>query len=433
MDDDNVTDSGVPSFEQWMAFYNETVAFERKIGIIIPSIFALIIVIGVVGNLLVVVVALNRAMRNSTNTLIIGLAISDLMFLLLCVPFTAIDYALPVWIFPEWTCSMINFFQHISAYCSVWTLTLMALDRYLAVVFPVDSLTLRSPKNTIVALVVVYTIIVATQIPVGLMHGIYTYDFIVEKRSTCAIVKIATNNATLTFARTYFITFNVFGYILPLGISVLLYWRMLRRLWDTPRPGHGNNMNGSIRSRPETRRTKRKVTRLVLCVLVIWAVCWLPLNVCFFVSGLSYPETLVMKGGVIMVIVQISSQVLAYTNSCLNPILYALMSENFRKGFIRVICTIGRKLTMNTYCVEGDKQMRLEFTTCNNTTVTNSIKRFQGSPRSAGKAFSERSLLLKDRVNGPHKKAFEMAQDTVVEELQLVITSDDLQMRCLSR
>ncbi|EPB79356.1 7 transmembrane receptor [Ancylostoma ceylanicum] len=350
MDDDgNVSDPG-PTFEQWMAFYNDTKEFERKIGIIIPSIFALIIVVGIVGNLLVVVVALNRAMRNSTNTLIIGLAISDLMFLLLCVPFTAIDYALPVWIFPEWTCSMINFFQHISAYCSVWTLTLMALDRYLAVVYPVDSLTLRSPRNTIIALVVVYTIIVATQIPVGLMHGIYSYDFIIEKRSTCAIV------------RTYFITFNVFGYILPLGISVFLYWRMLRRLWDTPRPGNSNATNGSLRSRPETRRAKRKVTRLVLCVLVIWAVCWLPLNVCFFVSG-----------------------------------------------FIRVICTIGRKLTMNACCKEDDKQMRLEFTTCNNTTVSTSIRRFQTSAK--GKGFSERSLLLRDRPKPAHKKAFEMAQD----------------------
>ncbi|VDO18322.1 unnamed protein product [Heligmosomoides polygyrus] len=79
MDDDNSTNDG-PSFEQWMAFYNETVAFERKIGIIIPSIFALIIVVGVVGNLLVVVVALNRAMRNSTNTLIIGKILNMLCF-----------------------------------------------------------------------------------------------------------------------------------------------------------------------------------------------------------------------------------------------------------------------------------------------------------------------------------------------------------------
>ncbi|CAI5456088.1 unnamed protein product [Caenorhabditis angaria] len=330
-------------------FYNETVRFERKIGIIIPSIFALIILIGVIGNVLVVVVAFGRQMRNSTNTLIIGLAISDLCFLLLCVPFTAVDYAAPKWLFPEWTCSMINFFQHTSAYCSVWTLTLMAVDRYMAVVYPVESITLRTPKNTMIALIVVYAIIIASQIPVGNMHGIYTYLFIWEERSACAILSIATGEASKTVALSYFFTFNIFGYVLPLGISIFLYWRMLRRLWDTPRPGNVQptisprrsggefNSSGSIRNRPEARRAKKKVTRLVLCVLITWALCWLPLNICFFISGIVYPDTLVIAYGVIMVIFQISSQVLAYTNSCLNPILYAMMSKSFREGFIRVI------------------------------------------------------------------------------------------------
>ncbi|KAK6029179.1 hypothetical protein OSTOST_04719, partial [Ostertagia ostertagi] len=55
------------------------------------------------------------------------------------------------------------------------------------------------------------------------------------------------------------------------------------------------------------------------------------------------------------------------------------------------------------------KQTRMEFTTCNNTTTSNSIKRFQATPRAAGKAFSERSLLLRDRSN-THRRAFEMAQ-----------------------
>lgn len=39
-------------------------------------------------------------------------------------------------------------------------------------------------------------------------------------------------------------TFNVFGYVLPLGISVVLYGLMLRKLWDMPRPGNSQSVGG---------------------------------------------------------------------------------------------------------------------------------------------------------------------------------------------
>uniref|UniRef100_A0A914Z9Y4 G-protein coupled receptors family 1 profile domain-containing protein n=1 Tax=Panagrolaimus superbus TaxID=310955 RepID=A0A914Z9Y4_9BILA len=272
------------------------------------------------------------------------------MFLTLCVPFTAIDYAYPKWVLPTWTCNMINYLQHSSAYFSVWTLTLMAADRFLAVCYPVESMTLRNPTNTCVALIVTYTLILLSQIQVGKIHDVYDYTFIAENRSACSIVSIAKGEASVTEARIYFFAFNIFGYVLPLGITCVLYYLMLKKLWYTPRPGGGSSKNtGSIRSRPETIRAKRKVTRLVLCVVVIWAVCWFPLNLCFFFSGVVYPDTLVMRGGKPIVIIQISSQVLAYANSCLNPILYALVSDNFRKGFIRVICVAANRLTFASY------------------------------------------------------------------------------------
>lgn len=56
-----------------LKIYNETKAFEKLVGFLIPSIFTIIIIVGLFGNLLVIVVALNRQMRNSTNTLIIGI------------------------------------------------------------------------------------------------------------------------------------------------------------------------------------------------------------------------------------------------------------------------------------------------------------------------------------------------------------------------
>lgn len=74
----------------------------------------------------------------------------------------------------------------------------MAADRFLAVCFPVESMTLRNTSNTTVALAITYTAIVLSQIPVAQIHDIYEYDFIVETRSTCAIVRIATAEASVT-------------------------------------------------------------------------------------------------------------------------------------------------------------------------------------------------------------------------------------------
>lgn len=108
---DDFSEMDVDFRERMFEFYNETREFERRVGIIIPSIFTIVIIVGLVGNLLVIIVALNRQMRNSTNTLILGLTCSDLMFLTLCVPFTAIDYAFPVWVLPTWTCNAINYLQ----------------------------------------------------------------------------------------------------------------------------------------------------------------------------------------------------------------------------------------------------------------------------------------------------------------------------------
>jgi len=43
-------------------------------------------------------------------------------------------------------------------------------------------------------------------------------------------------------------------------------------------------------------------------------------------------------------VAKIAANCLAYTNSCVNPILYAFLSENFRKAFFRLVAC----------CVDGD-------------------------------------------------------------------------------
>jgi len=80
--------------------------FERTVRLVVPTVFGLVTVLGLVGNLLVIVVALRHHARNTTSVLIVGLAVADLVFIVICVPFTAAIYTLPVWPFGKLFCKV---------------------------------------------------------------------------------------------------------------------------------------------------------------------------------------------------------------------------------------------------------------------------------------------------------------------------------------
>ena len=71
----------------------------------------------------------NPQMRNTTNLLILNLAVADLLFILVCVPATASDYILMVWPFGLTWCRTVQYIIYVTAYVSIYTLVLMAADR----------------------------------------------------------------------------------------------------------------------------------------------------------------------------------------------------------------------------------------------------------------------------------------------------------------
>jgi allatostatin A receptor len=65
---------------------------------------------------------------------------------------------------------------------------------------------------------------------------------------------------------------------------------------------------------------------------VAFAICWAPIQIILVLKSLRLYDTTTLT-----VSIQIISHVLAYLNSCLNPFLYAFLSENFRKAFRKVM------------------------------------------------------------------------------------------------
>nr|CAD7393207.1 unnamed protein product [Timema cristinae] len=296
------------------------------VAIVVPILFGLIVLIGLFGNaLVVIVVAFNQQMRSTTNLLIINLAIADLLFIVFCVPFTATDYMLPYWPFGDVWCKIVQYLIVVTAYASVYTLVLMSLDRFLAVVHPITSMSVRTERNAITAIVVTWVLIVLASIPVYLSHGVTTYTYLSLEQTACIFledynkpafqVRPSTSSRTIFFATSY---------VIPLALICGLYLCMLMRLWRGVTPG------GHVSA--ESRRGKKRVTRMVVVVVAIFAVCWFPIQIILVLKSVNLYEITNTS-----VMIQIVSHVLAYMNSCVNPILYAFLSENFRKAFRKVI------------------------------------------------------------------------------------------------
>ncbi|XP_029039398.1 allatostatin-A receptor-like [Osmia bicornis bicornis] len=289
---------------------------ERIVEVVVPIFFGMIGIVGLVGNsLVVIVVAANPGMRSTTNILIINLAVADLLFVIFCIPFTATDFVLPFWPFGNVWCKIVQYLIIVTAYASVYTLVLMSLDRYLAVVHPITSMSWRTENHAILAICIAWAMIFAISTPALVVHGEFqdVDDSSSENLTACRI--LPQYNWPI-----FQMSFFLLSYLLPLMLICFFYICMLVRLW------RGERVSA------ESRRGRRRVTRLVLVVVGVFAFCWCPIQVILVTKSLNvYPLTSAT------IMVQIASHILAYTNSCVNPILYAFLSDSFRKAFRKII------------------------------------------------------------------------------------------------
>ncbi|XP_037548316.1 galanin receptor type 1b [Nematolebias whitei] len=284
-------------------------------AVVVPVVFGLIFVVGVVGNSLVMVV-IGRVKSSGgaralspTNIFILNLSAADLLFLLFCVPLHATIYSLPEWVFGAFLCSFGHFFSTVSMLVSIFTLVAMSVDRYIAVVRSKSSACVRSRRNAQVGLCVIWTMSLLCSIPVA-QHQVLTNHPSAPNSTFCW------ENWSGSSRFAYKVSVLLLGFVVPLLLICCCYTRVLCHLQKKMK-----NMS------KKSERSKRKTAQTVLLVITAFTICWMPHHIiAMWVEFGTFPLNDASFA------FRIVSHCLSYGNSCVNPVLYAFLSENFRKA-----------------------------------------------------------------------------------------------------
>ncbi|XP_019629020.1 PREDICTED: galanin receptor type 1-like [Branchiostoma belcheri] len=289
----------------------------RPESVIVPAIFAFIFCLGVFGNALVIAVLLRtgKEMQNTTNVFILNLSIADLFFIIFCVPFQATVYSLPEWVFGLFMCKFVHFCQCTTMLASIFNLVAMAIDRYLAVVHPVTSMDIRKPQSAWLAELVVWILAMGTASPYLVYYDIVNHGAKSEQEFCIEVWEEIENQ------RPVYIAFQfTFGYVLPLMIITICYCLVIKRLNATSKRSQAN-------------RAKKRITKMLIVVVVVFGICWLPHHIMhLWVNFGEFPYTMTTY------VLKLFSHCMAYANSCLNPIIYAFLSTEFRKAVGELAC-----------------------------------------------------------------------------------------------
>lgn len=182
--------------------------------------YAIIFLISVIGNTLVcIVIARIRRMRTVTNCFILNLAVADLAITCICIPFD-----IPVqennykWPYGALLCKILYPLQTIAMLASIFTLMAVGLNRFLAIVYPLQNqMTKRHAKGFISA--------------IWLLSALFTLPYILVLRFDEDTMFCEENwPVDVNYRKAYTLSLFLVQYVVPLTVITVAYLKIAREM-----------------------------------------------------------------------------------------------------------------------------------------------------------------------------------------------------------
>ncbi|MBN3295917.1 prolactin-releasing peptide receptor-like [Amia ocellicauda] len=283
-------------------------------AVIIP-LYAAVVIIGIIGNfLLVFVIVRMKKLHNVTNFLIGNLATSDVLMCTTCIPLTlAYVYEPKGWLFGHAMCYFVLFMQPVTVYVSIFTLTAIAVDRYMAIVHPLR----RRISLKLSAYLMLFIWILACCLAVPAMANTYYLELKDQGITICEEFWQSKESQRQAYA----FCLLLITYFLPLLVILISYIRISVKLKNRVMPGSVTQTQADW----DKARKKRTFCLLVI-VVVVFGISWLPLHIFNIIRDINIDRI----SKYYFNLVQLSCHWFAMSSVCYNPFIYAWLHDSFR-------------------------------------------------------------------------------------------------------
>ena len=281
-------------------------------------------VVALIGNIIIgIIVYRTRSMRKPINFFIVNMAMSDLLFPIVCFPYIVTEINFGYWLLSgpvgQALCKLYNFLVDVSALVSIQSLVLIAVDRFGAVVFPLRS-PLISSKRCRFFILTTWIIAVAANIPNAM-----TYELVEHKEGMVCVHKWNEVFGESLSYRNYIVSMLVIFWYVAMVLIAILYMTVVIKLKSQNIPGEG-----SANGREQQSRRQKNVLKMSIAIVVTFIVCWLPATIWWFFVLYAPDSTMTASCG--FQYFRVIAFCVAHSNSAINPCISFIFSGNYRQG-----------------------------------------------------------------------------------------------------
>ncbi|XP_008435466.1 putative G-protein coupled receptor 34b [Poecilia reticulata] len=288
--------------------------------------YSIIFILGLTGNLVALwVFFFVHSKKNSLQVFLMNLSFADLL-LAVCLPFR-IQYHLQQdkWELGQTMCKLVGYLFYMNMYVSITLLGLISIDRYLKIYGSAGTRRkMRSPKWSIVVCAVIWVVALALMIP-----------FVLKSNDKCVDTTKCFQYRTIPQKDMLKAHINIFVLVVfwLVFVSLVLSYgkialKLLRRSQQRP----------DLPTAPHYSRVARKS----FFVLFLFVVCFVPYHVFrgFYIKTQITEETLETRN--LADKFNEISLVFSALNSCLDPVMFFLLSASVRKEVRRFMTSVLR-------------------------------------------------------------------------------------------